>query len=280
MSEPWTDVTPAAAAFPERVASHPSRTLAAFDFDGTLARITPHPEDATMVEESASALARLAAEGVQVAIISGRPVESIVRLSRAADRPGLASAILLGQYGAERLDMATGRASVPTPPLGIASAKAALLQVAAAYPGSHVEDKGLAVALHVRNAAEPDAAFSEVEDAMRDTASRYGLTVEPGRYVWELRGASVTKGDALAALVDEVDPLEVLFAGDDLGDIAAFDALGQIAARRGTCAVVSGSPEAPEVAARADVLCDGPDGVAAWLTALADTVAGGAQGAV
>ena len=84
----------------------------------------------------------------------------------------------------------------------------------------------------------------------------------------------------MAALVDEVDPLEVLFAGDDLGDMAAFDALGQIAARRGTCAVVSGSPEAPEVAARADVLCDGPDGVAAWLTALADTVAGGAQGAV
>ena len=50
--------------------------------------------------------------------------------------------------------------------------------------------------------------------------------------------------------------------GDDLGDIAAFDA-AEVLRAEGTYAllVCSGSDEVPEIAERADIVVDGPDGV-------------------
>jgi trehalose 6-phosphate phosphatase len=62
----------------------------------------------------------------------------------------------------------------------------------------------------------------------------------------------------------------VVFAGDDLGDLAAFDAVDQMRAEGlSGLLVCSGSTEENALAERADVLVDGPDGVVALLRALA-----------
>jgi trehalose 6-phosphate phosphatase len=62
-----------------------------------------------------------------------------------------------------------------------------------------------------------------------------------------------------------------VFIGDDLGDLPAFDAVERL---RGEgvpgLLVCSGSTEVSEVADRADLVVDGPEGVAALLQALAD----------
>ncbi len=59
------------------------------------------------------------------------------------------------------------------------------------------------------------------------------------------------------------------YVGDDLGDLAAFDTLDRLrAAGLATLAVCSGSieaPEVPELAARADLVVDGPHAVADFL---------------
>lgn len=284
-NQPWQTRTHAGATFAQAVAANPTKTLLAFDFDGTLAHIVQRPQDARMVKASADALETLADAGIQIAVISGRPVDTIVELADAHNRPGLKNAMIFGQYGAEHLNMATGTRHIPQPPEGIAQAKAELEAAIASHPGAHVEDKGLAIAAHVRETANPDEVFLQIEDDARNIASAHNLTVEPGRYVWELRGATVTKGDALAALIEEVQPEVIAFAGDDLGDLAAFAVLEEIRAAGNmpaggattapppaTCIVISGSAEAPQLQDLADILCDGPDGVAKWLQALADAV--------
>ncbi|MFZ1382209.1 MAG: trehalose-phosphatase [Scrofimicrobium sp.] len=271
----WTYRSASGSRFEEALSSNPRDSLLAFDFDGTLSRIVPRAEDARMVEESAEALARLARSGVQVAIISGRPIDTLLELSRAAEKPGLASSLIFGHYGAERLDLATGERSSPAPPRGISEAKRELVELLKQYPGATLEDKGLAVAAHFRNSSNRDVDFESAGARVREIAEHNELTVEPGRYVWELRGPTVTKGDALRELVIERRPSSVMFAGDDLGDIAAFEALAQIGNSEDgpvTCAVVARSNEAAELEKYADILCEGPGGIAAWLTALAASI--------
>src|SRR4029078_3258306 len=125
-------------------------------------------------------------------------------------------------------------------------------------------------------------ARSAPSDALRDPltelADEVGLVVEPGRFVHELRPAGGDKGDALRTLVDQAisvgSPLKVVvFVGDDLGDLAAFDAVDRFRAE-GTpgLLVCSGSTEVTALADRADLVVDGPDGVVTLLGALADAL--------
>jgi trehalose 6-phosphate phosphatase len=67
-----------------------------------------------------------------------------------------------------------------------------------------------------------------------------------------------------------------VFAGDDLGDVPAFDTVDRLRARGYSGILVySASAEQTALAERADVVVDGPDGVATWLQALADAVEAG-----
>ncbi len=278
MTNTWKSVTPLGRNFPQAVAADPTRTLLAFDFDGTLAPIVQNPADVQMLEASADALAQLAARGVNIAIISGRPVDTIVELADVANRAAFKDALIYGQYGAETLDVRTGDRYVPGAPEGVGAARCALEALAGRYPGARVEDKRLAAAVHVREVADRDRVFSEIEGEARAIAATHGLTVEPGRYVWELRASAVTKGDALRDLVRRLRPKAVMFAGDDLGDIAAIAALQKMRASPNGpqgCVVISSSAEAPELEGEGDVLCDGPEGVANWLQHLADLLAVG-----
>jgi trehalose 6-phosphate phosphatase len=108
-------------------------------------------------------------------------------------------------------------------------------------------------------------------------ARRTGLTVEPGRMVMELRPQGTDKGIALDTLATERSPHSVTFCGDDLGDLAAFKAVRSL---RNTgipgLTVCSGSPEtSAELAAKADLVVDGPAGISALLGSLAATIEDG-----
>lgn len=183
----------------------------------------------------------------------------------------MAGAIVLGQYGVERWDVATGERRDPPVPEQVVAARAELELVLAAWPGVTLEDKGRAVAAHTRRADDSLGAFEALREPVAEIARRHGLVVEPGKLVWELRSTTVDKGDALRELVAELRPTWVLMAGDDLGDLPAFQVLDELRVQGiETCALVSGSKEQSAVAERADVFCDGPDGVAAWLEMLAE----------
>jgi trehalose 6-phosphate phosphatase len=102
-----------------------------------------------------------------------------------------------------------------------------------------------------------------------------GLEAVPGRYVLELRPPGVDKGAALRRLVDEVGAHVVIYLGDDLGDLPAYDAVDALTAsgRVAGLTVATGDPadgDAPEqLAARAGLTLAGPTAVVAWLAGLA-----------
>ena len=145
-----------------------------------------------------------------------------------------------------------------------------MLREAGAAAGTWVEDKGEALAVHTRRAADPGAALRALRGPLGELAARLGLAAEPGRLVIELRPPGADKGSALTGLARERAARSVLFAGDDLGDLAAFAAVRALRdAGIPGCAVASRSAECPQVADAADLVVDGPAGVVALLAAIA-----------
>ncbi len=255
----------------DAIVADPAHALIATDFDGTLSPIVADPTTAFAAPGAADALARLAASAGTVAIITGRPVAEAVALGGLA---GIARLIVLGHYGAERWE--AGEVTAAPVPDGVAMARRVLpglLAARGAAQGTRLEDKGTALAVHTRQAADPEAALARLRGPLTTLAAETGLTLEPGRLVLELRPPGIDKGTALRALAAERRAHSVLFFGDDLGDLAAFDAVSALRAEGVPgCTVCSASAESPRAAAAADLVVDGPASVVRLLSALADAI--------
>ncbi|WP_043633532.1 trehalose-phosphatase [Nonomuraea candida] len=249
----------------EAILSDPAGAVIGLDFDGTLSPIVPDPAKAVIHPEAPEVLADLGAHVLAVAIVTGRPAATALELGPGlADVPGL---VVLGHYGFERWE--GGRISAPPPPPGVARARAELppLLGSLGLDGVTIEDKGRAMAVHTRRGADPEGALALLREPLAKLAARHDLVIEPGRMVLELRPPGMDKGHALSAYLAERGARSVMFVGDDLGDLAAFDAVR--ASGLPGVTVCSGSTEVTALAERADIVVDGPDGVVALLAELA-----------
>ncbi|MFH8756316.1 trehalose-phosphatase [Streptomyces atroolivaceus] len=252
--------------------ARPSRAVVALDFDGTLADIVPDPEQSRAHPHVVPALSALAPRVAAVAVITGRPAYTAVRYGGFAGVEGLDHLVVLGHYGAERWDAATGSVHAPAQDPGVEAVRAelpAVLAEAGADSGTWIEEKGRAVAVHTRRAADPQAAFEALRAPLAGLAARHGLIVEPGRLVLELRPSGMDKGVALEEYVKETGAETVLYAGDDLGDLAAYAAVEKLRTRGIAGLLVCSGTEVPELAERADLLLPGPAAVADLLQTLA-----------
>ena len=248
----------------------PGSSLVAVDFDGTLAPIVARPEDARAAPGAREVLADLVSRLGAVAIVSGRGAAEVVELAGVGDLAGIR---VLGHYGLQQWH--GGVVASPDPVPGIAVARARLADVLeGADAGVRVEDKQHSLAVHTRGALHPDTELAALEPALEGLADACGLEIVPGRYVLELRPPGVDKGAALRALVEQTGARIVVFIGDDLGDLPAFDAIdalreaGEIAGLA-VASVDPNDPDAPpQVAERADMVLAGPSAVVAWLAGL------------
>lgn len=270
--EPTTE--PGAAAL-RAVTAAPRATLLALDFDGTLAPIIDDPDQAVADPDAVAALAELGSLIGTVAVVTGRPARTAVRLGGFAEHPGLGSMVVLGQYGVERWDAATGVFDLPPEPAEVTAAGEELpgLLDSLGLGAARVEHKGRALGVHTRELEHPQQAFQTLLEPVRALADRHGLTVEPGRNVLEIRAPGTDKGDAVRRLVAETGATQVIFAGDDLGDLPAFEAVADL--RQDGVAgllVASASHEEQALSDRADVVVDGPAGIAAWLRGLSERI--------
>ncbi|MFF4957482.1 trehalose-phosphatase [Streptomyces sp. NPDC001222] len=256
----------------DAILARPERAVLAFDFDGTLAPIVPDPDQARAHPDAVPALAALAPKVASVAVVTGRPAGVAVRHGGFAGVPGLDHLVVLGHYGAERWDARTGTVDAPAPHPGVAAVRAELpgfLDEIGAWHGTWIEEKGRAVAVHTRRADDPQAAFEALREPLTDLATRHGLIVEPGRLVLELRPPGMDKGVALSEYVRETGAGAVMYVGDDLGDLPAFAAVDKLRSDGVPGLLVcSGSEEVTELADRADLVVDGPEGVVRLVTAL------------
>ena len=247
------------------------------DFDGTLSPIVEDPEAAHIHPEASDVLVELAEEVAAVAVVTGRPARQALALG-GLDEVGNAigdsgkQLYLFGQYGNERWTSTQRRVISPRPPHGLATFLRDLPRVlrAADAGDAFVEDKGLAVAVHTRRLEHPEGAFERLLPGLRELAERHDLVVEPGRNVIEIRSHGMHKGLVVRTLVEELEAGAFLFAGDDLGDLEAFEAVAELQ-REGmpTLLVCSASSEESRLVALADVVVKGPEGVLDLLRQLA-----------
>ncbi|MEV3933329.1 MULTISPECIES: trehalose-phosphatase [unclassified Streptomyces] len=255
--------------------ARPARAVVALDFDGTLADIVPDPEQSRAHPRVVPALSALAPLVAAVAVITGRPADTAVRYGGFAGAPGLDHLVVLGHYGAERWDAATATVHAPAADPGVEAVRAELPAVLeeAGAGGAWIEEKGgRAVAVHTRRAADPQAAFDALRAPLAGLAARHGLIVEPGRLVLELRPPGMDKGVALEEYAKEAGAEAVLYAGDDLGDLAAYAAVEKLRAQGTPGLLVCSGTAVPELAECADLVLPGPEAVADLLGNLARQV--------
>jgi trehalose 6-phosphate phosphatase len=255
----------------------PARAVVALDYDGTLAPIVEDPQDARPVDGALEALARLARTVGAVVLVTGRPAGQVVELAGLDRAPGLRSLQVLGQYGLQRWDARSGKVESPEPVPGVAVARERLVSILADAPdGVALEDKVQALVVHVRRTADPDRALAELRRPLTELADEVGLEPHPGRMVLELRPPGFDKGGALRSFVTEREARAVLFAGDDVGDLAAYDAVVELRAGGVPGVLVcSDSPEVSGLAERADLVVNGPEGVVDLLARLAAVLGDG-----
>ena len=259
------------------IIASPSETLIATDFDGTLAPIVDDPETAYADPGAVAALGRLGERVGAVVVITGRPARTVVRLGRFRETPGLRSMIVLGQYGVERWNAADDQYVIPPDPPQISTVERQLPELldSLGLADARIENKGRAIAVHTRSLPDPRAAFTRLAEPLDELAAQHGLVVEQGKNVWEIRAPGTDKGAALRSIVEETGARLVVFAGDDLGDLAGFRAVREMATAGVTGLLVcSASNEEEALAELSDVIVDGPAGLAAWLTELAERLEG------
>jgi len=246
-----------------------AETIVGLDFDGTLAPIVDDPEQAHIHPRAGEVLVELAAQVLAVAVITGRPAR------QALDLGGLESVgnaigdagkelYLFGQYGNERWSSTNRRVIGPRPPHGLATFIADLPRLLRRLGAedAHIEEKGLAVAVHTRRLDDPDASYDDLLPALREEAGRHDLVVEPGKQVIEVRSAGMHKGIVVDRLVEELGAGGFVFIGDDLGDVEAFEAVATLG-KNGlpTLLVCSADSEESALHSLSDVLVRGPEGV-------------------
>lgn len=201
------------------------RTAFLLDFDGTLVDIAPQPDAVHVSAPLRETLAALhTASGGALAIISGRTVHDVEsRLSL----PGL---VIAGVHGAERRNADGGLVRLNADSNALArlerELRAELTQLSTQFSGVVLESKGIAFALHYRHAPEAENAVLNVADRL---ARRYAdhVRLQAGKMVVELKPRGASKGDMVRTLMTEppFTGRTVLFAGDDLTDESAFDAV-------------------------------------------------------
>ena len=219
------------------LAADPERAAVMLDVDGTLAPIVARPELASVPEETRGELSRLLDRYALLACVSGRTGEDAARVV------GLEGAVYVGVHG---LELAPEAERWRGP-----------LQEFAETVRWPIEDKGLAVVFHYREAADEEAALTKLRGVAAH-ARTLGLEANFGRKVLEVRPpVAADKGTAVRRLLEQRGLRRALYAGDDTTDLDAFRGLdGLEVAVRIAVASAEGPPELREAA---DLVVEGPD---------------------
>jgi trehalose-phosphatase len=244
------------------------RPVVFLDYDGTLTPIVEHPDLAVLTDDGRTTLEQLAA-ATTVAILSGRDADDVI---------GKIAVDGLYYAGSHGFDIRTPSGDAVGGDLDrfdtflpeLDEAERQLRDALADVPGSNIERKRFAIAVHYRQV--PAAEHARVAAAVDGVAPAHpSLRVAGGKMIFELRpDIRWDKGTALRWLLSEMD-LDVpevlpVYIGDDVTDEDAFRELE----RRGL-GIVVGREERPT---RATYALDDTDEVRLFLDELRAHVTG------
>ena len=223
-----------------------------FDVDGTLATIESQPESVSIPASVRQHLQQISnlSHGA-LALVSGRPIAQLDALVAPLEAPAA------GVHGAERRD-ASGRVHRHSLPGDIAQTlQTELQQTLDQWPGTLLEVKGMAFALHYRNAPEYEKSIMQLAE---DAVTRFPA-LQPGKCVVELKPQGIDKGAAVREFMQEAPFIGRIpvFVGDDLTDEKGFLAVN---------AMQGISVKVGEGASHARYRLDSVDAVWHWLAQL------------
>lgn len=211
------------------------------DIDGTLLDIAPRAQDVCVPPSLVRDLTHLYSKlGGALALLSGRTLDAMDALFTPLRLPAS------GAHGAMWR-------KTPDSVIEQADALPARLrqEITAAFsdaPSLFIEDKGLTLAIHCRQAPAKADAIEATLQTFLDKHPNDGLSLLHGRKVMEIVRTGFDKGAALRALMAAA-PFQgrrPVFLGDDITDlsaIAASEALGGIGLRIGRSAAAPSSPQ-------------------------------------
>jgi trehalose 6-phosphate phosphatase len=209
---------PAGAAEPGPLPAFAREWALFLDVDGTLLDIALHPRAVRVEPALLEALGRLQhlCDG-RLALVSGRSIAELDALFAPLALP------IAGQHGSERR-RATREVLLERPSSGaLAEARDALETLAKRNPGLLFEDKGLALAMHFRNAPHLEPLVERtLGEVAQSSAGEFGL--QRGKMVLELVPHGKNKGSAIAEYMCEA-PFAgrvPVFVGDDITDEHGF----------------------------------------------------------
>jgi trehalose 6-phosphate phosphatase len=218
----------------------PERSAIILDVDGTLAPIVARPELARVPAETRREVSRLAERYRLVACLSGRTGRE------AAALVGVEGVRYVGNHGLELEPRAQELAHA------IARFSA---EIDSAWP---IEDKGLTLSFHYREAADEAGAVAVLE-GIAERARECGLEPRWGRKVLEVRPpVAGDKGTAVRALLRESGARLGLYAGDDATDLDAFHGLAEAGLERAVRVAVASSEAPPGLIEAADLAVADP----------------------
>ena len=230
----------------------PERAAVLLDVDGTLAPIVPRPEMAAILPEAVGELERLVDRYAMVGVVSGRPTADVASLV------GVEGIRYEGLYGLEG-----------APPVSVALVRR-VEAAAAPIEGAWVEHKDISLTVHVRLSPDPAEAEASLLPKLGEIARAEGMELVLGKLAMELAPPGPRKGAAVERLAKEADARAAMYAGDDLPDLEAFEALDRLSWDGLTTVKVAvrGNEARAELVAASDLVVEGPGGMLALLRLL------------
>lgn len=197
------------------------------DFDGTLVDFCSRPDDVKLSARTIAALRKLAGHrSVRVMIVSGRRHASLLQFIKTP------RVFLHGLYGWENESgMRLSRKTTDQ----ISKARALLAGLPDKAPGIFIEEKGISLAVHFRDASANAERHACAELRKLLARLRPYLRIIRSGNVWEVAPTEVLgKGAAVRNMLRELGPSFLpIYVGDDLSDEPAFQA-----ARKGITVLV------------------------------------------
>jgi trehalose 6-phosphate phosphatase len=239
------------------------------DVDGTISSIAPLPAEAVVSPICRHNLSALVDRLDLVAVISGRPLSEVMGMV------GVEGVVYAGNHGLEMWNMG---APEPWPGseryIDIIASAVNGLKDRLGIDGLFFENKGLTASLHYRNCRNIETVRERILTAVRSLPQAGELRITEGRMVVELRpNLEVNKGSALASLIAKYDLAGIIYIGDDVSDVDAFEAIHNAEIKG--IAVGVGSDEAPSLLYdKADFMVRGVEQVERLLGRLVDITAG------
>jgi len=158
-----------------------------------------------------------------VAVISGRPLAQIDQLLQSLRLPAA------GVHGAERRRADGELQELELDLAALDGVEGELEAACTEFPALRLENKGIAFALHYREAPELEGIARQIAESF---VARYPrlLSLQPGKCVYELKPKGANKGEVIRRFMAE-EPFRgrlPVFLGDDLTDEAGFAVVNQL----------------------------------------------------